>query len=317
MSVIMVRIFEDFLGHAKKHSPSSGQMAFDCPACADEKGMPEGDGKGNLEVNYNLGLFRCWSCSDTNHMKGGIPFLIKRYGNSEILSKYFSLRPEGLAYEKGEKVEISVKLPKEFKKFSDCNGHEYKYSEAYKYIKDRGITDRMIKKYDIGYCPSGEYHNRIIIPSYDRNNVLNYFIARSFNKKIFPKYKNPEAEKSEIIFNERFLNFDSTIYLVEGVFDHLVIPNSIPILGKYPTKKLKLMLHKYARANIVILLDSDAIEDATEIYKELNTCDLYNRVKMCVPPSGEDPSSYFEKYKHYGIYELIRTSYRIQESEIY
>jgi hypothetical protein len=47
------------------------------------------------------------------------------------------------------------------------------------------------------------------------------------------KYINPKAEKQEIIFNIGKLNLDATIYLVEGVTDHIVTPNSIPLLRLY------------------------------------------------------------------------------------
>ena len=88
MSVFVVNLLERFLGTPKKHNETKGQIAFDCPACAVDKGKPQGDGKGNLEVNYNRGVFRCWSCMHTNNMHGFIPKLIKRWGNKEILTEY-------------------------------------------------------------------------------------------------------------------------------------------------------------------------------------------------------------------------------------
>jgi DNA primase len=76
-----------------------------------------------------------------------------------------------------------------------------------------------------------DLYNRIIIPSYDLNGDLNYFIARWYPKEYNKlKYINPKAEKQEIIFNIGKLNLDATIYLVEGVTDHIVTPNSIPLL---------------------------------------------------------------------------------------
>jgi len=59
MSFFVVEILESFLGKCKRHNESKQQLQFDCPACALEKGKPQGDGKGNLEVNYNKGVFRC------------------------------------------------------------------------------------------------------------------------------------------------------------------------------------------------------------------------------------------------------------------
>ena len=64
MSQFLVDIFESFLGEPRKHNDDTGQVAFDCPACSAEKGLVEGDGKGNLEINYNRNIFHCWACSE-------------------------------------------------------------------------------------------------------------------------------------------------------------------------------------------------------------------------------------------------------------
>ena len=120
-----------------------------------------------------------------------------------------------------------------------------------------------------------------------------------------------------IIFNEDKINWDATLYLVEGVFDHIVIPNSIPLLGKTISEKLRGLLYKNTKADIVILLDDDAQEDAIRLYKSLNIGDLYNRVKMCTPPPNHDPSSIFEKWGSDGIVRLLKTSRRLLESKIY
>ena len=50
----------------------------------------------------------------------------------------------------------------------------------------------------IGYCPDGDYKQRIIIPSFDMKGNLNYFIARSYTSGEWQKYKNPPAEKDFI-----------------------------------------------------------------------------------------------------------------------
>ena len=64
------------------------------------------------------------------------------------------------------------------------------YRKVVQYTKDEGLTKEDIIRYNIGYCDTGMYSNRIIIPSYDRDNRINYFILRSvFSEEKF-KYKN-------------------------------------------------------------------------------------------------------------------------------
>jgi len=314
MSVFIVDLLENFLGKPKKHNETKGQIAFDCPACAIEKGMPQGDGKGNLEVNYNKGIFRCWSCMHTNNMHGFIPKLIKRFGNKDILTEYLVLKPEEKFIK--ESLNIQVKFPKGYKKLADTPETEFKFHDAMRYLAKRRIHLDLIKKYDIGYTTVGEFKDRIIIPSYDQYGDINYFIARAFNKWTKPKYLNPEAEKQEIIYNENKIKFDSTIYLVEGVFDHIVIPNSIPLLGKYVSDRLFEQLYDKASANIVIVLDSDAYEDAIELYKRLDIGRLRGKIKICIPDDGLDPSLIYQRFGKRGIVRLLKGSVRIPESRL-
>lgn len=310
MSIIITNLFESFLGDIRKHNETTSQLSTDCPACQD------GVGKGNLEINYEKNVFRCWSCSEINNMHGSIPKLIKKYGNKKILTEYLNLRP--YIETSGNKIiHVDLKLPEGFKPLCNCKPKEWKCEIAMSYLRDRGITDEIIKEFNIGYTTTGKFFNRIIIPSYDINGVLNYFIARSFMDKTKLKYLNPDAEKQSIIFNEEKINFDSTIHIVEGVFDHIVTPNSIPLLGKHISDKLKELLYTKARASIIVLLDADAQLDAVRLYKELNVGDLYNRIKICTPPDGHDTSLIYQKYGNKGIIDLLKKSRQLTEIEIY
>ena len=306
-------IFESFLGESRKHNHETGQMAFDCPACSADKGEYLGDGKGNLEINYNKGVYKCWVCSETNRMYGSLENLVKKYGNSTHLKEYLLFKPD---YEHGKKASetIIVRLPEGYKKLSECTSKDYMSDLAKKYLKDRGIGDDIIEEFNIGYTIKGDFKNRIIIPSYDKDDNVNYFIARWFlNKKTKVKYLNPHAEKSEIIFNENKINWDSTIYLVEGVTDHIVVPNSIPLLGKFLSEKIKENILENSKAFIVILLDSDAYEDAIRLYWELNVSDLRGRVKLCTLPEGHDPSSVYQYLGSSGIIKLLSNSYHLKD----
>lgn len=315
MSIFVVDILQNFLGKPRKHNETKGQISFDCPACAIDKGKPNGDGKGNLEINYNRGIYRCWSCSHTNNMHGFVPTLIKRFGNKKILEEYLILKPEFVA-NTAEAIVVNT-LPEGYTRLSDADPTLPKYQEAMRYLMKRRIGEDIIREFEIGFSTVGEYHDRIIIPSYDEFGEINYFIGRAFEKWIKPKYLNPEAEKEIIVFNENKVNWDSTIYLVEGVFDHIVIPNSIPLLGKYVHNKLFDLLQTKASAEVVIVLDNDAIDDAIALYKKLDTSNLRGRVKICIPASGLDPSLIYEKMGKYGIIQLLKGSSRLKESSIY
>jgi DNA primase len=312
---MIVGVFERFLGEHKRHNESRCQISFDCPACSDERGLVDGDGKGKLELNYKKGVFRCWVCSYTNDMHGPIERLIKRYGNDSVYKDYKLFKPDSSYDEADDTIlqEVIIDLPDGFKRLSDSNEHHYKYTTAYNYLKDRGIGDDIIKDYNIGYTTEGQYKNRIIIPSYNGFGKVNYFIGRAFSKYTKPKYLNPYIEKQLIIFNEDRINWDATIYLVEGVFDHIVVPNSIPLLGKLMYPMLKFYLTTKAKCDIIIVLDDDAEDEAINIYKELDFGVLRGRIKVCKTPYNYDPSLIYQKVGNKGIVSLLRSADKLHE----
>ena len=135
----------------------------------------------------------------------------------------------------------------------------------------------MIEKFNIGFCYQGPFENRIIIPSYDEEDNLNYFVARSYLSRTKMKYKNPEVDKDTLIWNDHLINWDEPVYIVEGAFDSIFLPNSIPMLGKFMTNILFNKLYDNAK-KIVIVLDPDAWNDAEKLYHKLNCGKLMNKV---------------------------------------
>jgi DNA primase len=273
-------ILEDIFGDYKNHNDYRCQVSFDCPVCSHEiKGLEHGDGKGNLEINYKYNVYKCWVCAETHGTHGSIYKLIKRFGNKKHLKNYELLRPEQTE-DGSNRVYKPVKLPEDFIPFKDASmGLKMTpyYKQAYNYIKKRNITDLMLQIYNIGFCYKGIYENRIIIPSYDEDNRINYFIARSYLNNTRMKYKNPEAQKEIIIFNEKLINWDETIYIVEGAFDSIFIPNAIPMLGKFMSDHLFKKLYDNAK-KIVIVLDPDAWDDAERLYHRINCGKLMGKV---------------------------------------
>jgi DNA primase len=281
---VVIELLSEILGDPKMHYDSKGQISFDCPVCAAEKGL-EGDGKGNLEVNYFRGVYKCWACSETYGTQGPLGKLIEQFGTKNQRKIYDLIRPQ----EEGsrEKPKIRLRLPEGYTKFKDSNIRFIPHREAITYLYSRGITDEMIEKYDIGYTVKGEYAYRVIIPSYDMDDNLNYFVSRAWvpNKM---KYKNPSVPKDEIIFNESRINWEENVYLCEGVFDAFFLPNPIPMLGKMLSNNLFEKLYDRAKGEIHICLDGDAWDNALRLYHNLNGGKFYNKVKILKLPKDKD-----------------------------
>ena len=215
-----------------------------------------------------------------------------------------------------------LKLPSSYKLF---NRDEKAHYGALKYVKERGLTWDILEKYKIGYTTREEdekmrkYSYRIILPSYDKFGELNYWVGRNYlpEDERFPrtKYSNPKAEKKDIIFNEERVQWDADITLVEGAFDHIVVPNSIPLLGKALDTDYKLYWELVTRsnANINVFLDADAFQTVKEIYKLLNHGRLYNKIRYIPVGGNEDPSSLFQKGGYKAIVEHLRNARQIDE----
>jgi DNA primase len=211
--------------------------------------------------------------------------LFDKYGTKEQKKLYNLIKPEEL--QKQEQKKNALKLPEGYTQCKDSNPRFIPHAEAYRYLTSRGITDEIIEKYQIGYTVTGDFAYRIIVPSFNKNGVLNYFVARSWVPKKM-KYKNPTAAKDEIIFNESRIDWFKDVYLVEGVFDSFFLDNSIVMLGKKMSPLLFETLYEKVLGNIIICVDGDAWDDGLKLYHELNGGRLYNKIKIIKPPKDMD-----------------------------
>jgi DNA primase len=249
---------ENVLG--KSYKRAKDNYAFTCPFCNHRK--------PKLEINLNTNdkgenPWECWVCETKGRT---IKSLLKQL-------KISGPQAQGvLQYiKKGEEVDYQVvklvELPKEFQPLYSAPTTSFSANIARKYLYDRGITDNDILKYNIGYCIAGEFSDRIIIPSYDQNNQLNFYVARSFNRS-YAKYKNPEASKDIIVF-ENLINWNQPIIICEGVFDAMAIRrNAIPILGKNISKSLLKKIVSSKVKEIYIALDRDALKKAVKFCEQ-------------------------------------------------
>lgn len=282
---VLVELLTEVLGEPKQHYESKGQISFDCPVCAEEKGLDSGDGKGNLEINYTRHVYKCWACGETHGTHGPLGKLFDLHGTKKQKKLYELVKPEELKVQ--DLKRLKLRYPEGYLKLEDSNPSFIPHKEAINYLRSRGITDEIIKKYRIGYTVTGDYAYRIIVPSFNLEGTLNYFIARAWtNKKM--KYKNPPVPKDEIIFNESLIDWDKDVYLVEGAFDSFFLNNSIPMLGKVMSRLLFETIYTKAKASVIICTDGDAWDAGLKVYHELNGGTLYNKIKIVKLPVDKD-----------------------------
>lgn len=256
----LIAIVNSVLGSGK--STSKGNYAYHCPFCKHHK--------PKLEVNFTqnkegVNPWHCWTC-DMRGKKLVQLFKALDTPKEKImeLKSYLKVDVQDTTPTTTDKV----RLPKEFIPLVNPT-KSVMTKHALTYLKKRGINEDDIIKYNLGYCESGTYANRIIVPSYDENGVLNYFTARSFEKDNPMKYKNPNSSRNIIPF-EFFINWDLPLILCEGPFDAIAIKrNAIPLLGKNIQSNLMKRIVMSSVKKIYVALDKDAQKKALEFCQQL------------------------------------------------
>lgn len=231
------------------------ELAFHCPFCNHHK--------PKLQVNTETQKWHCWTCNSGG--KKLTSLLRKLDVDRKTISIIREIYGDSNYNTQNEDAEtkVFIQLPKEFISLAEeGKGFNPEYKHAMFYLTQRGIGIKEIIKYNIGYCKEGLYSRRVIIPSYDLNGQLNYFVSRSYYSEEKMKYKNPPISKNIIAFESQ-VNWNEPIILCEGVFDAITIKrNAIPLLGKFPSKILVEKIFMSGVSDIIISLDNDAINEA-------------------------------------------------------
>lgn len=273
-------LIESVLG--KGQSTSKGNYAFKCPFCTHHKNKME---ISLRTTSKRENFWHCWVCGAKGKT---ILTLFKKIKAPK--SKIDELNILIVPAKKENHVELgTLELPKEFISLStpvEDKIAQIEAKHALKFLKKRGLTQNDIIKYNIGFCKEGKYEYRVIIPSYDENGTLNYFIARDYKEPSLQKYKNPPASAKDVIGFELYINWDAPIILVEGMFDALTIKrNVIPLFGKVIHGKLMEKLVKSSVDRIYIALDNDARKDAL---KQAEMLMSYGKEVYLVEMEGKD-----------------------------
>jgi len=240
----------------------SGRLAtngknFDvrCPICA-----PSDNSKRKLAIRVTDDVNHCWTCGWKSHT---LAPLIRRFGTTSQLSKYREeFMPQGTRDENLESIEEkkSLHLPQDFCLLTNASQSDPDAKAAWAYLKSRGITRKDAWYYKLGISNEYRWRRRIIIPSFDSEGNLNFFVARNIDSgDKRARYDGPDEDKLPIIFNEINIDWKRKLVICEGAFDVMKCgENSVPLLGSDLNEQSRLfnqiLLHN---TSIALALDGD------------------------------------------------------------
>lgn len=260
----LLSLLESVLGKAKK--TSGDNYAFWSPFVNHHKPKLE------INIKLNSNADNPWHCWISDEKGKSIRSLFRKLKVSKeiwdehnsIFSRKYRYRNDQATDQVNDQV---VQLPKEYIPLWKPSTSVIR-KHALSYLDRRGVSSAEVLKYQMGYCEEGPYKHKIIVPSYDENGMLNYFVGRSFYDTAF-KHKNPEVSKDVVGF-EMFVNWDLPIVICEGVFDAIAVRmNSIPLFGKSPQSELQKKIISKGVKSVYLALDSDAFKNSLRFAESL------------------------------------------------
>ena len=223
-----VKFIEAVFG-AGKLARNGKNIDVRCPICA-----PKDHTKKKLAIRVDDDRNHCWICGWRAHT---LAPLIRKYGSQDRLNEY---RDKFMSHEERERsrrcmvidvVETRIELPKDFRLLVTAPS-DPDAKAAWRYVLDRGLTERDMWYFKLGISDEQRWHRRIIVPSFDFDGQLNYFVARAIDKYKNPKYDNPDFDKVPVIFNELNVDWTQRLVICEGAFDMFKCgDNTVPLLG--------------------------------------------------------------------------------------
>tara|TARA_R110001583_G_scaffold173853_9_gene327942 strand:+ start:1952 stop:2914 length:963 start_codon:yes stop_codon:yes gene_type:complete len=294
-----IRLIESCFGEAKMTNDSKNAVVF-CPIC-----KARGRDKRKLAIELKSGVYHCWVCESKGKNIGRIAlkYSIQKKSATNLYT-YYKKDKDDDGHVQAEQRKAIV-LPGDFRLIAGNRDVTSRHGRTY--LENRGFKAKDICRFRVGVSDKYGFKNRVIFPSFDKHQKLNYFTARTFDKNVKKRYYNCRISRKDIVFRELDIDFSKELILVEGVFDLIHTPwNSTCILGSWIDKKYKLFQEIIKNKTPVILcFDADVIDKTQKIAKALH--------EYCVPVK----ISYHNTGKDFGSMTKEEVDYFIKQSKPY
>lgn len=277
---------------AYTHDHKWTNFSVACPFC---QAADPSYKKLKLVIHVGRWVYHCWRCGSRG--RSLIP-LLRKAGRPDLIEEYvqkFASQAErerrALAKEEAPD-EKPVILPGDFRLLATLTESRHPWARrALHYLHQREVTVRDLWYYRFGISSEGDFEGRVIMPSHDAEGNLNYWTARRIDGKSWAKYKNPDAERNDRVFNEIHIDWRRPIQLVEGPFDMIRCPdNTIPLLGCQLNEQ-SLLFDRILQwgTPVTVCLDPGAARRANWIAKKLVSYGI--EVRLADFTGYEDPGA--------------------------
>lgn len=279
----------------RKLGKSAGRGAerhFHCPFCIDRVGSESSARK--LDVNIRKGVASCYRCG----FKGNLDRIFRTLNRGTLTIEEAALCQGEVRVVPKETLKGTVREmlkpeddgtallpeppPKETIWLADPKNARLGANGLRYFLGRRALHPSLIAKYNVGYCATGEYANRLVFPVYQGGSAV-YFSTRYCGDHVI-KAKNPEwrtghLAKTDVIWNYDGLVGKPIVVICEGVISAMAFEDAGALFGKtISPRQIQLILDlvPHGLEEVIVALDPDAGRYAESIYYALN-----GKVPLC------------------------------------
>jgi 5S rRNA maturation endonuclease (ribonuclease M5) len=275
------------------------ELVLACPLCYDER--------RRLYIEAATGLWICFKCHARGHLRGLLIEVCELTPNEA-----FPLERAIMGGEKKSVMHVprpapasTVELPEGFIPLDDSPAASV--TMAAEYLRQRGVSPTLAPELGIGFCLTGRYAYRVIIPVYTEGK-LRTFVARTWVPTERKKVLMPKGSQAE----RALFGYDTLpckigpagpcvhpggIILVEGIFDALRMWelghfHTLATLGAHTTELQRVLVKRLKPSLVILLRDADdtgreaAIKEAREFAVNMLPVSIAR-----LPEAGADPDS--------------------------
>ena len=304
----------------------SNELNFTCPYHKEgNENKPSAHMLLSPKGNFETGFIKCFSCGKTTNLYEMISeILFHKYDNGELGKNYvnslfrisdnerrfnFNLKTNNKfnSIKNTDINEILSRSSKAIYNYSISEQELDKYRFTHPYMYERGLTDEIINKFDIGYdscyISNNKEYECITFPVKDRFGRVITIIRRAiFNKRFFIE-KN--IKKPIYAFDKVYKSNNKLVFLTESIFNCLTLWvwgfEAMALIGLGTDEQYELLNNSFKHKTIVICMDGDEAgrEAAKKIRRKLKVnnyiIDMYDNEDI----NSISKEEFIKLYKYY------------------